>query len=327
MADWRASLKRNWPYMLTATLLSVFLWVAVSADRVAERPYSADLVIINSDRRYVETRREPDAEEVTVDFTGRGGDLARLVVARPQVLVTIDSVESSLMEVRLAPDMVMGRGGAELQDVRAIRVRPDRLLLHFEPRDQKVVPVVPNLERLSLASGYVLSDSVRVEPDMVAIDGPTNAVAAIDSVTTAPVPGDRLREPISVDLPLVSPEPSGLVTLSASSVQVTVSVEPWDERTFPGIPLAVSAADVSGLRVQPSLVDVRLSGPRSAVQSVRPEALSPHVAVEGSADYGKLLPIVLPAPAPFVNVVVEPDSARVVAEAGGSSGRGDRSGG
>jgi YbbR domain-containing protein len=316
MADWRANLKRNWLYMLTAVLLSLFLWVAVSADRVDERPYSADLLIVNGDRRYVETRREPDTEEVTVDFTGRVGELARLAVARPQVVFTIDSVDSNIVEVRLTSDNVTGRGGAALEGVSAIRVQPERFLLYFQLRGTKTVPVVANMSRLRLEEGYVMSDSVRVEPAMVALDGPEDAVTAIEAVATAPVPGTALRESISVDVPLL-PDPSGLVELSASSVTVTISVERLAERVFPGIPLVVSAADVEGLRVEPSLVDVRLSGPRRAVEAVRPEALSPHVELGGPADLGRLLPILLPAPAPFITVSVDPDSARVMAESGG----------
>jgi YbbR domain-containing protein len=316
MADWRANLKRNWLYMLTAVLLSLFLWVAVSADRVDERPYSADLLIVNSDRRYVETRREPDTEEVTVDFTGRVGELARLAVARPQVVYQIDNVDSNVLEVRLTSEHVRGRGGAPLEGVSAIRVQPERFQLYFQLRGTKTVPVEPNMSRLRLEEGYVMSDSVRVEPAMVAIDGPEDAVTAIEAVATAPVPGTALRESISVDVPLL-PDPSGLVELSASSVTVTVSVERLAERVFPGIPLVVSAADVEGLRVEPSLVDVRLSGPRRAVEAVRPEALSPHVELDSPADLGRLLPIVLPAPTPFITVVVDPDSARVVAQSGG----------
>lgn len=317
MADWRTTLKRNWQYMLTAMLLSVFLWVAVSADRVAERPYSADLLILNSDRRWVETQREPDTEELTVDFTGRSGDLALLVAARPQVIVTIDSIDSNVIEVRLTPDMVLGRGGRELDGVRAIRVRPDRLLLHFEPSRQSVVRVAPNLGRLTLADGHVLADTPRAEPAMVAIEGPENTVAGIDSIFTAPVPGNRLRETTSFEVPLVTPDPGGLVVLSPTSVRVTVPVEPRAERVFPGIPLSVSAGDVSGVRVEPSLVDIRISGPQSAVDAVRAEALSPHLEFAGPADYGRALPIILPAPAPFLQVDVEPDSARVVPEGGG----------
>lgn len=315
MADWRANLKRNWLYMLTAALLSLFLWVAVSADRVDQRPYSADLLIVNSDRRYVETRREPDTDEVTVDFTGRVGELARLAVARPQLVYPIDNIESNVIEVRLSSDLVTGRGGAPLEGVSAIRVQPDRLTLHFQLRGTKTVPVVPDMSRVSLADGYVMSDSVRVEPDMVALDGPEDTVTAIEAVTTAPVPGTELRESTSVEVPLVVPDP--IVGLSATSVNVTMSVERLEERFFPGVPLAVSGAEVGGLRVEPSLVDVRLSGPRSAVEAIRAEALSPHVVVGGPTDLGRRLPIQLPEPAPFITVVVEPDSARVVAESGG----------
>jgi YbbR domain-containing protein len=317
MADWRANLKRNWLYMLTAALLSVFLWLAVSADRVGERPYSADLLIVNSDRRYVETSREPDIEEVTVDFTGRVGELARLAVARPQLLVNIDSVDSNLKEVPLTSDLVRGRGNTPLQGVSAIRVRPDRVRLYFQLRGTKTVPVITNMSRVSLEDGYVWSDSVRVDPGMVVLDGPEEIVDGIESVTTAPVPGTGIRESTSVDVPLISPDESGLVELSAASVSVTVSVERLSERVLPGIPLVVSGTDVEGLRVEPSLVDVRLSGPRSAVEAVRSEALSPHIELRGPADVGRLLPLLLPAPAPFITVIVDPDSARVVAESGG----------
>jgi YbbR domain-containing protein len=317
MVDWRANFQKNWLYMLTAVLLSLFLWVAVSADRVGEGTYDADLLIANSDRRYVETSREPATDVVTVDFTGRVGELARLAVARPQVFYPIDTVPANEMEVHLTPDMVKGRGNAPLQGVSAIRVQPDRFVLHFQLRGTKTVPVDPNMSSIGLADGYVMSDSVRAEPGMVALSGPEDVVAGIQSVATAPVPGTNLRESTQVDVPLVPPDPSGLVALSATNVRVTVSVERMDERVFPGIPLVVSAPDMQGLRVEPSLVDVRISGPRSAVGAVRPEALSPHVEVGGPADLGRRLPILLPPPAPFINVVVDPDSARVVAESGG----------
>ncbi len=219
MTDWRANLQRNWLYMLTATLLSVFLWVAVSADRVDERTYSADLLVVNSDRRYVETRREPDIEEVTVDFTGRVGELARLAVARPQVIVRIDTVDSNEMEVRLSSEDVTGRGGASLEGVSAIRVQPDRLLLRFQLRGTKTVPVVPDMSRLRLEDGYVLSDSVRVEPGMVALDGPEDIVTGIDSVVTAPVPGTSTRVDSRIAVP-------GTGAVTTESMALTISSGP-----------------------------------------------------------------------------------------------------
>jgi YbbR domain-containing protein len=303
-------MKRNWLYMVTGALLSIFLWVAVSADRAGEpTDYSADLFVNNGDERYVLTEMEP--EQVTVRFTGTSFDLARL--SPPEIRILIDSVTSEVFEVRLTWDMVIvkGRGGQEL-DVRAVRVLPDLLTLKFEPRAQKEVRVVPATHLINLADDYVMADSVRSEPGTVVVDGPESAVAAIDSVLTAPVPGERLRRSISVEVPLAEPEPSGLVELWSPTVLVTVSVEPRGERVIPGIPLAASGASAGGFRLEPSLVDVRISGPRSAVAAIRPEALAPRIQVSGPRDYGRMLPVIIDLPSPFMSVEVSPDSARVV---------------
>jgi hypothetical protein len=316
MGEWRSTLNRNWPYMITATLISVFLWVAVSADTVEQRSIDTEVVFIMGDPGYVLTEQEPSVQLVSVDFIGGAGDLARLAASRPQIFVSVDSVESLVHEVLLQPDMVRDRDGRELGeagrnlDVRAVAVRPSEFRLHFQPRGRKVVRVVARVN-VTLANGYMIADSPRVEPSAVAIEGPESLVEGIDSVVTGPVQGERLRQTIDVEVPLERPVPDGLVQLSSPSVRVTVPVEPRLERAFPGIPLSVRGA-ASGSRVEPSLVDVRISGPTSAVEAVRPEALSPRVELSGPADYGVALPLVLPAPGPYMTITLDPDSARVV---------------
>lgn len=310
MTRWRATLKRNWPYMLTGTLISVFLWVAVSADTVDEQTLPADLVIINSDRRYVLTEREPATDEISVLFTGQAGDLALLSVSRPQIVVQIDRVDSLVWEVALSPAMVRGRGNRQLTDVRAVSVRPNRFRLHFEPRAQKVVRVVPRV-RVTPAEGFALADSARAEPGAIAVEGPEEAVAGIDSVLTVPVVRERLRESLFVEAPLQRPEPRRLLELSSLSVRVIVAVEPRVERLFPSLQVAVAGVDSAGLSVEPPTVSVRIAGPRSAVRAVRVESLTPWVELGGPADLEKAAPIRVRAPSPLVSVTVEPDSAVV----------------
>lgn len=311
MDDWRANLKRNWLYMVTGTLLSVFLWVAVSADTVSQETISADLVIIPTDPDYVLTEVEPAIRSVSVVFTGRAVDLASLLVTRPQIVVQIDSVTSPVRNIEFTPAMVKGSDGRALVDVRALSVSPNRVRLHFQPRAQKVVPVSPRL-RIDLAQGYVLSDSVRVDPPAVAVSGPQSAVADIDSVATTPIVREDLRESTSVEVMLEQPDPGSQVTLSSSSVRLTLSVEPEGQQVFRGIPVRVGGVDASVVRVEPSLVDIRITGPQSAVSAIRPETLSPRIELSGSRDFNRLLPINLSNLGPFVNVVIEPDSARAV---------------
>lgn len=314
MANWRKTVERNWLYMLAATLLSVLLWVGVSADTVSQRWIPADLVIINGDRRYIQTGQEPETETVDVLFTGREGAMLALSVARPQVYISLDSIESTTYEIDLDPRMVTGRGGRELGDVRAVGIRPDMVRLLFERRAQKVVPVVPNVI-LSFAEGYMLADSVRVKPGVVAIEGPASEIEPLDSVPTVPIRRQRLSESIDVEVLLAIPDSLSYVESSSNTVNVTVAVEQRAERVFPGVPLSVENGELGEYRVQPSLVDIRLVGPQGAVAAVRPESLTPVVRLP--SDTASVVPIVLESPGPFIRVELMPDSAEISGVEGG----------
>lgn len=308
MAGWRKTIERNWLYMVAATLLSVLLWVGVSADTVSQRWIPADLVIINGDRRYIQTGQDPEAESVDVLFTGREGAMLALSVARPQVLISLDSVESTTYEIDLDPRMVTGRGGRELGDVRAVGVRPDHVRLLFERRAQKVVPVVPNVI-LSFAEGYTMADSVRVKPGVIAVEGPASKVEGIDSLVTVPIQRQRLSESIDVEVFLELTDSLPHVELSSSAVNVTLKVEEREERVYPGIPVGLLSGEAGEFRIEPSLVDIRLTGPRSSVAGVRPESLTP--GVHAPAESAAVVPIILESPGPFIRVELMPDSAAV----------------
>jgi hypothetical protein len=310
MDNWQSNVKRNWLYMLTATLIAVFLWVAVSADTVAQQTIPTELVVYETDPDFVLTRTDPAIEEVSVVFTGRAGDLAALSVSRPQILVTVGTVETDSIDLALTPSMVRGRGNRELVDVRAISVRPDRLRLFFQPRIEKLVSVVPEI-RLTFADGFVQADSIRAEPSAVRISGPETAVAAIDSILTRLIARERVNESISEEVALEPVDPTGQVDLSLTRVRVSVPVEPVGEEVFIGVPVVVSGVSSSDVRVEPSLVDVRIRGPRSAVTAVRAEALRAVVIVSGPSDFGRLRPIEIPPLSPFIQVTIDPDSVRV----------------
>jgi hypothetical protein len=213
--------------------------------------------------------------------------------------------------------MVVGRGGRDLGDVRAVTVNPRSLRLRFEPKGETTARVVPRL-KITMASGFVASDSVRVEPRFVNVVGPAPSVAEIDSVFTVPIVREQVSESISLTVPLEQPPPRGLLSLSTPSVSVSLQVEPRIERVFPDIPLSLSGTSGPDLRLSPSVVEVRISGPRSAVESVQAEALLPWVELGNEDDYGKLLPILLPAPRPFIEITIDPDSARVLSGSDGT---------
>lgn len=312
MSEWRDTFQRNWVYMVAATLLSVLLWVAVNADTVKKEIVPADLVVVNADRRFVLTSRDPETSTVEVLFSGRTGDMVPLLsLARPRVVVTIDSVTSQNIKIPLRADMVRGRDGDELTDVRALSiVQPDTLSLHFERRRQKIVRVVPRV-RLGTAEGFMVADSIRVRPGTIGVEGPESAVAQIDSLLTAPVLRERLRDSLRVDVPLETPDVAGL-ELSRTSVEVIVPVDERTERVIAGVPVIVEGGG-GAMGIEPTAVALRLIGPRRVVDQAAPEIFQAVVRIGGGARAGDSLPISVIYSLPFTRVRPEPDSVKLVA--------------
>lgn len=311
MADWRSTLRQNWPYMVTAVLVSLFLWVGVSADKVQQEAVSADLIVINNDREYVLTRREPAMDVVTVAFRGSAFDIGRLDISRPQIIVPIDSVASPVMEMTLSPNLVRARSGRELTAVQAVDVEPDRITLYFQPRVQKVVRVVPDL-RLQLAEGFALGGPVTVEPQTIAIAGPDSAVAATDSIMTAPISRNDVRSSIDAEVPVGRPPGGQLLEMSESNVRVRVPVEPVIERIVENIAVLVPGIGDGEYTVRPPVVEVSLMGPRSLVESIDREALEARIDFRDEGDYGRPLEVRVTPPDPRIDVSVRPDSVRVI---------------
>ena len=330
MSDWRRSLRRNWPYMLTGTLLSVFLWVAVSARTQDNTTIGADLFIVH-DPLFVLTGREPAlgrltqispaqarlSDAVSVRLAGDAIDLTALSIFKPEMTITVDSIAAPIVEVELDPADVRGRGGRELVGVRAVEVEPSQLTLLFERRDGKVVPVVPRVE-ISPEPGYALASQLRIEPSSVAVDGPESAIAAIDSVLTRTW-RRQVRRSVDVLVPLEPPDPQGLVNLSTTSVRATQRIEPLLERRFPRVSVSVEGELADSLGLEPGVVDVTVSGPQSTVEALQRGLLRPQVRVAGVTNAGLPLPVLLRPLGPFLEVRVEPDSLRLVI-VGGSGG-------
>lgn len=321
MGEWRDTFQRNWIYMVAAGLLSLLLWVAVNAGTVTQQIVVADLVVVNGDGRYVVMDTEPQTSTAEVLFTGRRADFLALSVARPRVVVLIDSVESRVQKVALAPRMVRGPDGGDLGDVRALQVlRPDTVRIQFEPRARKVVRVVPRVG-ISMADGYMVADSIRVKPGVVLVEGPESGVASVDSLSTAPVSREELRESLKVEVPIESPPARGL-RLSASTVEVTVPVDVRAERLITRVPVRIVGSDrneAGAFNLQPARVDLHLSGPERRLADLDPSTLVPRVALPEAVSEPTWARVSIGGLPPFVRGRVSPDSVRVSREASGTS--------
>ncbi|MXW55901.1 MAG: hypothetical protein F4Z59_04225, partial [Gemmatimonadales bacterium] len=103
--DFKSAFTKNWPYKVAAIVLSVLLWLSVSADaEIAEQPVSTLLEIQVSDSAW--SLREVRPAEITTTFRGRRNQMFAARFERPVIRKVLDQVEDTVVQVPLSASEV-----------------------------------------------------------------------------------------------------------------------------------------------------------------------------------------------------------------------------
>jgi YbbR domain-containing protein len=250
----------NWKLKLLAFTLAILLWVVVSAEEVTSRWIDIPLQVRVTDPEYM-LRMEAVPQEVSVRFAGPRRELIDLRFRRPPLVLNILDVADVRQSFELQARMV--QLPTQLA-VSVVDMQPSSVELNFTRVESRFFTVRVRLAE-PLPPGWVLVDSLTVQPGRVRLTGPESRLAGIDSILTVPVVLPRADSAFALSVPLDTTMLQGL-RLSARRVQLTGMVDQLVERTFPGMPISVGA----GLSIQPATADVRLMGPRSILSALRP---------------------------------------------------------
>jgi YbbR domain-containing protein len=247
---------------LLSVLLGFSLWYAIAREQEAEFSLSIP----------VELRDVPEGLEVveesvrTVEVRLRGAAevLRRLT---PQDLhVGIDLREAGPGE-RFA---YLGPGDVEAPfGVRVTRVTPANVRLRLDRTMERTVEVIPRVVG-SPAEGYEIY-RIDLSPKEIVVAGPTSRLDGLEQVTSEPVSADGLREPYSR---VVRVELDPLLRTSGDP-EVTLTLDIREERLrrdLSGVPVTGLPED-RVLKLAPEKVRVRIEGPMSTVEELRPEDL------------------------------------------------------
>ncbi|HEX2094346.1 MAG TPA: hypothetical protein VHG28_18225 [Longimicrobiaceae bacterium] len=281
------TLTRNWKLKLAALTLAVLLWVVVSAEQITTQWIEVPVRITPRDSAFVVTGG-PVPRVVEVRFAGPGRELWELALEDPVLVLPIDEVERESQLFPLDPRMVRIPNGLS---VTPLDVRPSSARVLFQRLVTREVPVRVRIGRRS-RERYVVEDTLRVSPTRVRVTGPADRVARLGAVVTRPLdfnPGDSAFSRV---LALDRDSLSG-VRASSLTVRVTGSVDRVVERLVPGVAVVPPA----GVRVEPTEVEVRVTGPSRQVRALAPASLRAVMAIDS-------LPRPLPGDGVPVPVVV-----------------------
>ena len=320
---------KNFWLKLSSLLAAVFLSLIVNYFFVSSESNTSVLqVIVPVELKNVPQDRMiiwPPTRQVEVTLQGPTMFLSR--------------VSSPIFRVSIPPD-VKNRFTAHLRKedlnlpsyVQVLNIKPPEIEFTLDQRITRQVPVV--VPRIGMLPAEIKIDQTTVTPDTVEVSGPAEEVKNINSVETLPL---DLRDIAETDLKNFtsidsSPDDAHDAVKSARrdldlrakgtlseikprqvSVTVDVSLVLAEDKFF-NLPIELRSAAGESFSLALNLANVRLSGPRSLVKSLKPSDLIPYVRVDRVEDVPQKAKIFVDAPPRITILGVEPPVVDVIRE-------------
>jgi len=105
---------------------------------------------------------------------------------------------------------------------------PDKIEINYVQSEKKELPVAIN-GTISPASGYLLTDSIRIKPDRVVAYGNKQVLDTLHEIQTAPLNYSITNKDWTVSADLQAPEGIRLMT---DQVELSASIEEYTEKIF-----------------------------------------------------------------------------------------------
>ena len=319
MPKTRSEWIHNWRLKLAALGLSVFLWALVQTEPRTSESFQRVPVRIQLEDTLWALTGLPTPAEVELQLSGPSRDIIRLAREGTALNIPITKVGTPDTSVFVDRDWVeLGQWTGLTIEV----ISPAVIGMTFEPTITRVLPIASRIYG-DLRSNLAFASSVGVAPLTARVRGSESQVSQLDSV--------RLE---SFDLATV--EKSGVFsvaidTLALSGVFVFpdvvtmgFNVEDDVERILQGFSVQFDAERIgTDVAIEPLLVQIQFSGPKSLVNALDPSLMRVWVSPEDLEGIlpgeERRVPLRLEGVPEFVTAITETNAVIARRSAGESS--------
>ena len=261
-----ARVRHNLGIKLVSGVLAVFLWAFVHGSATIQRPVQVPIRYANlADSLMFD---QPVPAELRVMASGPARDLLlHLGFGRNlEAVIDLSRARSQQFEIHPAVNNIALPPNSRIKLEQVID--PTVLSLHLAKRRERELPVRIVLQS-GAPEGYVLVDSIRVEPAVVRVSGPAHEVETLSTATTAPVQLLRSRETYQTEVGLAFA--SGRITSVPERVSLRVPMARLRSRVLTE-PVAVEQPLRHGLHATADAdrAQVTVSGPEHAIEMLEP---------------------------------------------------------
>ncbi len=221
--------------ILATTLFAILLWGSINMSYQYQVTSAAPLVIENIPSGSAIKTSIP--RELQMRFRGNGWRLAPLLWGSELKYVldlsAIPPTQNAFTLNDIAENLNIPAG------IQPLDMKPDSIFIQLDSDAQKKVPVILD-HTISFREGYGQVGDPVVRPESVVIGGAKSLLQRIDSWKTRRSTFESLKAPVDIDVPLAE-SASYILSFSPPSINVRINVQPFAEKTIPGLTAQVQS--------------------------------------------------------------------------------------
>ena len=272
-------LVRNWRLKIAALALAVLLWVTMrlTDDRIDQLSIPDVDVRVEHVHRDWFLRQPPSPAAVRMSVSGPVGDILRVAMARPSVVIRVDTVLAEDTVLTLVHDWVtdIDRNGVSIENF-----QPSTVRLFFERNREVEIPVTARLTG-DVPDSLALVTEPRSNLLFTRVRGPASRVEVLETVFLEPFDLGRLTGPGKFDVPLDTTGLGGLV-VNPTMATLAVAVAARRSRVLAPLPVEFTGASAA-LRPDPASVAVTLYGAEEVLGRADTTGIRVRVAMDPAA--------------------------------------------
>lgn len=208
-------------------------------------------------------------QEITID--GTGWDLIWESLWFQVISIDLDLTDRNSLELTRSELTRRIQRQLSSGDLNVNNLDFERQTIFTAPKEGKTVPVVSRVS-VNFSDGFIATGAPVFLPDSIVITGPGDLLADLTSWSTEEISLSEVEEDVRQEVQLAPPANS--LTPSRLSVEYSLSVEAFIQRTLEVPITVINAPEVDSFQLIPATVQLLVTVPQSAYYEVQPDDFS-----------------------------------------------------
>jgi YbbR domain-containing protein len=260
----KKKLTENLGVKLIALIVALFIWFNASGQKQVVWLRSIPIELENLPDTLVATGNLPG--EVEVSITGTKRQMMMMGFKRMRLTIDLAEAAPGRQRISLMPRQIDLPSGFDPRNVRILE--PVSLDLRLERLESKRVKVTLSTTGEIRDNLLLLDGGITITPSWVTIKGASSVVDRIQSVKTETLDLSKIKVSLEKELPIDTQ--GGRFRCDPDRVLVSVRVDERAERVLANVPPTVLIdSDDYNATVNPSTVELKLTGPRSVLDTLQ----------------------------------------------------------